>query len=189
MKIRFGHVSNSSSASFWIPAFLLTDEEKEMILSLDDSKKEKALAQERLGGDKYNWETSKNNYPRNEEFHKIYEEMDEKKEWYDSWETGETDQGIVKGSTLMDNGSLKLLMERMGIDLGIVEWHQELGVERAAHPEAVQFFINKHHDWYDNLTEKDFEFYENTMGEKLTRTSIYEMTEQEFKEFEDRDYE
>ena len=38
MKVRNGFVSNSSSSSFTIPSFLLTDEQKEMLLSLDESK-------------------------------------------------------------------------------------------------------------------------------------------------------
>ena len=73
MKIRIGHVSNSSSTSFRVQFVLLTDKQKKMLFSIGDMKKTKAKLQKMLGGPTtYNFKTSKNDYPRNDEYHYIY---------------------------------------------------------------------------------------------------------------------
>lgn len=191
MKIRLGHISNSSSASFAIPSFFLTDEQKEMLLSLDDDKKIKAQIQEKLGKDfddeKYNWEDSKNDYPKNEEFHAVYKKMRENKEFYDSWNIGERHEE-VSGSTWMDNGCLRVLMEKIGVDLTAVQWNKQCGIERATNPEAIKFFIEKYHEWFKTLTEDDIKFHKESLGVTLTGKSLYEMTEEEFKKVEEEDW-
>jgi len=151
MKIRLGFVSNSSATSFTVPAFLLTDEQKEMLLSIDEMKETKAQLQEKLGtlSDEHTWENSKNDYPRNEEYHRIYKEMIENGEWEDlDWETSENKKRQeISGSTGMWNGTIGIFMEKIGIDPTMIEIinHGHGMVHMATHPEAVQYHIERHH--------------------------------------------
>lgn len=180
MKIRTGYVSNSSSASFMIPSFLLTDEQKELLLALDCGKKMKADLQEKLGDNKCNWEDSKNDYPRNEQFHAVYEEMEKNGDFYDNWDIGEKHESVA-GSAWMDNGCLKDLMKKIGFDLTAIHWDTTCGFERATNPEAVKFFIEQHHKWFKKLTKDDIKFEEEQQDCNITEKSIYEMTEAELK--------
>lgn len=161
MKIRNGFVSNSSSASFTVPSFFLTDEQKEMILSLDDSKEDRKAIKEFFGDTTPDINDGK--YPRNEEFHKIFQEMEENDQWWDSWGISESPQeGYIAGGTMMDNGSLKVLMEKIGIDVTAVEFTNDghSAVYMATHPEAMKFFaglINKQIEEFKKKSEKDQE--------------------------------
>ena len=126
MKIRTNFVSNSSSSSFAIPSKLLTDEQKEMLLSLDNWKKERAELHAHFG--KPNTKitiTSENNYPRSKEYHKIYQKMLCDNQVHDSWMIDERRhyEGLywIGGVTSMDNGSMNILMEKIDIDPSIVE--------------------------------------------------------------------
>lgn len=138
MKIRQYFVSNSSSASFAIPAWLLTDEQKELILSRDDSKKERDAFKKALGG---TLSSSDNNYPRNEEYHAQYMYMEEKGEYWDWWSITENkEQGIICGSTDMNNGTLFVLLEKIGVNRSIIEIMNSHSMDMATHPEAFKFF-------------------------------------------------
>lgn len=201
MKIRAGFVSNSSSTSFCVPSFLLTDEQKEMLLSIDDQKETKAKMQEFLGTEGYDWENSKNKYPINEKYHRIYKEMIDNNEWDDSsWETNEIKEySIITGSTGMWNGTIEKFMEKIGIDPTIIEIinHGHMMVHMATHPEAV-----KHHIWlYDNamkrweaLNDKDKEF-EIEYGHEPMKETPYRIDDSKFKslgntslQYEEEDY-
>ncbi|MHA1468970.1 MAG: hypothetical protein ACTSSP_00260 [Candidatus Asgardarchaeia archaeon] len=187
MKIRTGFVSNSSSASFAIPSILLTDEQKEMLLSIDDMKEEKAGLQEKFGDD-HNWETSKNDYPVNEEYHRIYQKMLDDNRWDDSWSIGEhKEDQLVSGSTMMENGSLRVLMEHIGIDIEIVEAHEQLSTRLATHPEAVKYFIElnkKYRKKFEDLDKKQQEIQSEFLGGAPLERGPYEMSDKELEENE-----
>lgn len=171
-KIRTGFVSNSSSASFVVAAKFLTDEQKELLLFIDDSKKEKKHIKEFTGRDIF---PSENNYPRNEEYHQKYKQMLKELDFSDSWTTYFSERhNTIDGGTYMDNGFLKLLMENIGIDTDKVEFTDQHDTIKATHPDAITFFIDEHKKWFDGLTEKDYKFFESMGDEPPTRISIYE---------------
>lgn len=159
MKKRIGFVSNSSSASFAIPSSLLTDEQIEILLSVDNGVMDEI--NEILGK-----KTIKNigaSYPRNEEYHKIFKTMVENGQWYDDW-TIQVDQkrNLITASTSCDNGSLETLMERVGIDLSMIEFSGDHEFKKATHPEAIKHFHYLYERWwkmnqdeYNALTDED----------------------------------
>ena len=184
MKIRAGFVSNSSSGSFSVPSFLLTDEQKEMLLSLDDMKKEKKRLQEVLGScDGRSWENSKNDYPINEEYHKIYQKMIDDGNWYDSWAIREDkNNNLISGSSLMDNASIRLLITAIGIDIEMFQFDEQCETKLATHPEAVKHFIwmfNKYKAEFDELSEEKKRIQTEFLGGAPLDKSPYEMTNEE----------
>lgn len=184
MKIRAGFVSNSSSGSFSVPSSLLSDEQKEMLLSLDDMKKEKAKLQEMLGSDDGpSWENSKNNYPINEEYHKIYQGMVDNGNWYDSWTIKEDKNNcLISGSTMMDNGSIRLLATAIGIDIEMFQFDEQIDTKLATHPEAVKHFIWMHRKYkkqFDELDEEQKKTQNEFLGGAPLEKSPYEMTNEE----------
>ena len=191
MKIRTGFVSNSSSTSFTVPAFLLTDEQKEMILSIDDQKETKAKLQERFGTLKegHTWENSKNDYPRNEEYHRIYKEMIENGEWEDlGWETSENkERNTISGSTGMWNGTIGKFMEKIGIDPTVIEIinHGHMMVHMATHPEAVKHQIWIHAQWLKFWEEQDEKTkkMETEFGHAPYSITPYALSDDKFKPF------
>jgi len=121
MKIRNGFVSNSSSSSFAIPLQFLTDEQKEMLLHIDDSKDVKKKLADITSSEEFL--NPVNNYQRNEEYHKIYQDMLDADDWHDSgWSTDIEPKGIfLIGSTIMWNGTIERFMEKIGIDINCLE--------------------------------------------------------------------
>lgn len=188
MKIRLGFVSNSSSTSFSIPSFLLTDEQKEMLLSMDDMKKTKAQLQKLLGARKdINHEDSKNDYLKNDDYHRIYKEMIKADEWHDSgWAIGEDKKyRIINGSTDMWNGSIDKFMEKIGIDPTMIEIVNEghHSVYMATHPEAVKHHIWLYGQWLEHwagLSDKDKEF-DISMGMRPHKICPYSLSNDKFK--------
>ena len=184
MKIRTGFVSNSSSGSFSVPSSLLSDEQKEILLSLDDMKKEKAKLQEMLGSDKdRSWENSKNNYPINDEYHRIYQEMVDNGNWHDRWERKEDkSDGLISGGTMMDNGSIRLLVTAIGIDVEMFQFDEQCETKLATHPEAVKFFINMHKRSLKQFEEMDEEKRKTEIefGHIIPEKSPYELPDKEF---------
>lgn len=163
MKIRLGYVSNSSSASFAIPSFLLTDEQKEILLSVDDGSMEEIskMLSQKLGVEN-TYKKPGQSYSRNEEFHQFLTDMKEAKEWDDAgWTiTEKPDQQLIYGSTSMDNGSLGELMKKIGIDMDIVEVTRDWGLVKAKHPEAIRHFYQRYEDWY-KMNEEEFAAVDN----------------------------
>ncbi len=156
MKIRTGFVSNSSSASFCIPSICLTDEQKELLISLDSfAETIKKYNDANPGLEIF----PVYDHPKNEAYHKIFQDMVDNKEWGDEWAVSERryekDYPWIGGSTWMDNGDLLILMERIGIDLTSMEWDHDYGTTKATNPIAIQFFIDRHRAWYDNLSEEE----------------------------------
>ena len=190
MKIRTGHVSNSSSSSFCIPVSLLTDEQKELLLSLDSEKESKARLKKQLGTfSDFDPKDSKNDYPVNEEYHRIYEDMVKAGEWDDSpWDIGESKKTkCISGSSWMWNGSIEKLCKRIGIDPGAIEIinHGHLMVHMATHPEAVKYHLWRHGEWVkqfnsfpDDLKEMEIEF-----GHRPYSRCPYAVPDEEFEEF------
>ncbi|KKM85550.1 hypothetical protein LCGC14_1287970 [marine sediment metagenome] len=184
MKIRAGFISNSSSGSFSIPSKLLTDEQKEMLLSLDDSKETMAKLHAMAKPGTKIYCTSENNYPKNEEYHKIYQKMIDNDEFLDSsWSISERkhfeELPWIGGGTWMDNYGLRHLMEKIGIDLTAVEWGNQWDeAEKATNPETIEIFIALHRAWYDRLSEDDKKFEEEYGSGRPSRISIYEKTEE-----------
>lgn len=163
MKKRLGFVSNSSSASFAIPSFLLSDEQKEILFSIDDGEMEamgKMIAEK--WGVENTFKKSQQNYPRNEEFHRFLADMKKAKEWDDGgWTiTEKPDQQIIFGSSSMDNGSLGELMKKIGIDMDIVEVSRNWGLVKAKHPEAIKHFYEKYEKWY-KMNEEEYTAVDN----------------------------
>ena len=191
MKIRAGFVSNSSSTSFCIPSFLLTDEQKEMLLSMDDMKETKANMKQMFGEGKYVWENSKNNYPINEVYHHIYIEMIEAGEWSDSgWTTSEDkERNTINGSTDIWNGTIGQFMEKIGIDPTVIEIinHGHMMVHMATHPEAVKHQIWLHAQWLKFWEEQDEETkkMETEFGHAPFSTTPYALGNDKFKPFGD----
>jgi len=119
MKLRAGFVSNSSSGSFSIPSKLLTVEQKEMLLSLDNWKKQRAELHAKVKPGTKITITSENNYPRSKEYHKIYQKMLCDNQVHDSWMVDERrhyDEEFywIGGATSMDNGSVNYLPHKGG---------------------------------------------------------------------------
>ncbi len=187
MKIRLGHVSNSSSTSFTVPAFLLTDEQKEMLLSMDDMKETKAQLMEYFGPDAhYDMENSKNDYPVNEEYHRIYKEMIEAGEWHDmGWSMGEDKKkNTISGSTEMWNGTIEKFMEKIGIDPTMIEIVNEghRMVHMATHPDAIKHQIWLHGEWlkwWEKESKIDREF-DILHGMKPTSICPYSLSDDKF---------
>ena len=108
MKIRKGFVSNSSSSSFIVKKENLTEEQMEVLLSLDNTSDEvKKVFTDRMYND----------YNRNLEYHKIADEI----EWDEWWYIYEMDE-CINGDTMMSNDCLELFMSKIGINLDKVEW-------------------------------------------------------------------
>ena len=152
MKIRLGYVSNSSSASFSIPSFLLSDDQKEILLDINDDGQNEMLREflsEKLGITN-NYEKPEYDYPRNKQYHRFFDEMVKNKEWDDSrWSIKEDfDRQIMWGATLMDNGSLGELMKKIGIDMDMVEVKRDWGLVKAKHPLAIKHFYELYNRWY-----------------------------------------
>jgi hypothetical protein len=92
MKIRNGFVSNSSSSSFIIPKYKITEEQKYMILNSSELAKEIDNKLEQEGKEK-------------------------KYEWYDKWDIIE-DEISLSLSTSMDNFDLMFfIIEELGLEL------------------------------------------------------------------------
>lgn len=192
MKIRMGHVSNSSSTSFSIPSFLLTDEQKEMLLSLDSMREMKEQLQEKLAIENgENWEDSANDYPRDEGYHLTYQDMVEAGKWDDlPWEIGEDKKyKTISGSTGMWNGTIEKFMERIGIDPTMIEItnHGHLMVHMATHPEAVKHNIWLHQKWMENWEKfsKEKRNMEIGFGQAPPSETPYAMSDDRFKPFGD----
>ncbi len=156
MKIRNGFVSNSSSSSFAIPMSFLTDEQTEMLLSIDDSKKIKKQLAEFSGDDSFTNKVA--DYPRNEEYHKIYRDMINSDEWWDdSWGISiETEGDLLTGGTMMYNGTIPIFMEKIGIDISALELNEPGFTTMPNHPEALKIFAAKREKaikWYSELAD------------------------------------
>jgi len=190
MKIRMGWVSNSSAASFMIPSFLLTDEQKEMLLSLDEWKDRKKQIKENLG---ISLMSSENDYARSDEYHRIFEQMVADKEWHDyDWEIGENNQQLISGAASMDNGSLRQFMEKIGIDVTAAEFvnHGHCSVHMATHPEAVAHFVKIHNEAvaeWDKRSEEDKQF-DRVNGFAPEDPYPYEVDKSEFKQLGDSEF-
>ncbi len=159
MKIRQGFISNSSTTSFAIPTSLLTDEQKEMLLSLDGDRENKKFIKEKMDINFGN--SSENDYPINKKYHKIYKKMMQSGEWDDwGWNMGENKEcGMITGGASMGNGSLQILIEKIGIDPTAFQIcnHGHFMVHMATHPEAVKFFIELHKGFQKAFEEFDGE--------------------------------
>lgn len=193
MKIRIGFVSNSSSTSFCIPCCLLTDEQKEMLLSLDQYKDQKKEIFNNSGID---LGVSNNNYPVNEEYHKIYHKMIKDEKWDDySWDMKEIeeDERYICGSAMMWNGSINKLIEKIGIVSGAYEItnHGHQMVHMATHPESIKFFINMHKKYLkisQENSEEESKWMKSLKGETL-ETSPYELPDDKFEPLGDNSIE
>lgn len=144
MKIRNGFVSNSSSSSFSIPLSFLTDEQKEILFYLDEYKE---IVKQNIP-----------NFPKNEEYHKIYNDMIEADEWWDSsWSIGmDKEKVFLSGGTMMYNGSILIFMDKIGIDTDAMELITPGHVTMPENPEALKIFAKKREDtikWYSELEE------------------------------------
>jgi len=179
MKIRIGHVSNSSSCSFTLPSFALTDEQKEILLFVDDG--ERAELYEKIG-----IKIDPIDYPKNKDYHRTYDEM-LKNDWGDSgWTIQENKKlNIVHGSTMMGNGSIQELMEKIGINLTILQStnHGHCLVRMATNPQAVKHFIwlhKKELEQWNGLSDKEKELEKRF---KPLKKSPYALRDEEFKPF------
>jgi len=160
MKIRNGFVSNSSSSSFAIPLSFLTDEQTEMLLSIDSEMKTKEQLATLCGDDRF--VNKYKDYPRNEKYHKIYQEMIDKGEWWDSpWTTSiELEGDLLSGGTMMYNGTLPIFMEEIGIDISALELNEPGFVTMPNHPEALKVFAKRREaaiKWYNELADDSAE--------------------------------
>ena len=182
MKIRTGFVSNSSSTSFCIPSFLLTDEQKELLLTtVDDGERAELYRMLRIKIDPID-------YPKNEDYHRIYNEMLEN-DWADSgWTIQENKElSIIHGSTMMGNGSIQELMEKIGIDLTILQStnHGHGLVRMATDPQAVKHFIWLHEQRWKFWEEQDEETkkFETEFGHAPYKICPYALSDDKFEPF------
>ncbi len=189
MKIRTGFVSNSSSTSFTIPCSLLTDEQKEALLMIDCDKETKSKLQAMCDDNNHDFENSKNDYPINKEYHRIYKKMIDDDEWEDyDWDTGESqERQTIEGTALMWNGSIEIFMKKIGIDPTMVEIinHGHMTVQMATHPKAVKHRIWMHELYKKNwaeLSDKDQKYYDEYCGiHPPAEKNPYELDDSEFK--------
>ena len=155
----------SSYKSAMASICFLTDEQKEILLYLD---------------------SSDNNYPKNEKYHKIYQQMIKDNEWEDwDWDMTENKESeYIRGHASMWNGSINKLIERIDIIPGIFEiWnHGHNMVHMANHPEAVKFFIDMHKKSFKDWEELDEETkdFEKEFGHEVIEKTPYELKDEEF---------
>lgn len=191
MKIRNGFVSNSSSASFMIPSFLLTDEQKEMLLSLDENKTFKQEMKEKMG---FCINSSENDYPSNDGYHKVFDEMVQEGKWHDyDWDIGENKkQQMIRGAAMMDNGSLREFMEKIGIDVTASEFVNDghMSVHMATHPESIAHFVKLYHEFVDDWNQKSEEDkqFDRDHGFDPIQPFPYEIDRSEFEVWGDGQY-
>ena len=86
----------------------------------------------------YNGDIKKPDYYR---MKAMFEQMEKDEQWMDSWYISERPDGWIGGSTMMNNGGKKILMEKIGIDLTIIEWSSDYDTTKATNPLAIDFFI------------------------------------------------
>jgi len=189
MKVRNGFVSNSSSSSFAIPMSFLTDEQTEILLSIDDSKETKKQLAELSGDDRFVNKVA--NYPRNEEYHKIYRDMIEAGEWMDSgWTVGiELEGDLLTGGTMMYNGSITIFMEEIGIDISALELNEPGFTTMPNHPEALKLFAKRRENaikWYKNLADDSAE--KIYLLDGPIEDNPYTLDNSEFKHWHDNKY-